>query len=106
MIPEYNRKSLLLGIPGLLIQIGFALLPHLAVALGADPTVRMPPWMALGLILGPLVGAVLLIVGLSYYAKGKGYSAVLGLLGLLSCFGLLILALLPDKTKDKSHGVA
>jgi len=42
MIPEYDRKSLLLGIPGLLIQIGFALLPSIAVAFGADPTARMP----------------------------------------------------------------
>jgi hypothetical protein len=56
------------------------------------------------MILGVLLGAVLLIIGLGYYAKGKGYSAVLGLLGLFSCIGLLILAVLPDKTKDQGHG--
>lgn len=106
MIPEYNRKSLLIGVPGLLIQIGCAFLPLILGALGVD-IARLPDWASLGLvlgvILGPLLGAVLLIIGLCYYAKGKGYSAALGLLGLLSCIGLLILALLPDKTKDQSH---
>jgi MFS family permease len=103
MVPEYNRKSLLIGIPGLLIQIGSVFLPLILGALGVD-TARLPQWVAsgllLGFILGPLLGAVLLIIGLCYYAKGKGYSAALGLLGLLSCIGLLILAVLPDKTKD------
>src|SRR5262245_19950417 len=101
MIPEHNRKSLLLGIPGLLIQIGFLFLPRIAVALGADPTARLPQWVAWRMIIAALLGAVLLIIGLGYYAKGKGYSAVLGLLGLLSCIGLLILAVLPDKTKGQ-----
>ena len=106
MIPEYNRKSLLLGIPGLLIQIGFIFLPRIAVALGADPAARLPQWAVWGMILGPLLGAVLLIIGLCYYAKAKGYSVVLGLLGLFSCIGMLILAVLPDKTKDKTKDKA
>lgn len=106
MIPEYNRKSLLIGIPGLLIQVGCAFVPLILGALRVD-TARLSPLASFGLvlvlILGPLLGAVLLIIGLCYYAKGKGYNAALGLLGLLSCIGLLILALLPDKTKDEKH---
>ena len=33
------------------------------------------------------------------YAAGKGHSKLLGLLGLLSCIGLLILIFLPDRHK-------
>ena len=31
------------------------------------------------------------------YAQGKGYPGALGLLGLLSCIGLIILVCLPDR---------
>ena len=48
------------------------------------------------------MGVILLIVGLCFYAKAKGYPAALGLLGLLSCIGLLILALMRDKTKAEN----
>jgi hypothetical protein len=34
------------------------------------------------------------------YAEGKGHSKWLGLLGLLSCFGLIILIFLPDHHKE------
>ena len=44
-----------------------------------------------------ITGSVLFIWGCTQYAKGKGYSAWFGLLGLISFFGLIILALLPDK---------
>ncbi len=46
-----------------------------------------------------LVGLVVFIWGCFNYAQGKGYPAVLGLLGLLSCIGLIILVVLPDKNK-------
>jgi hypothetical protein len=53
-----------------------------------------------------IVGAVVGLVGLGFflwgcinYCQGKGYSGALGLLGLLSCCGLVILVLLPDKNK-------
>ena len=52
----------------------------------------------LGLILS-LVGYVLFIWGCMNYAAGKGHSQWLGLLGLLSCIGLLILVFLPDRHK-------
>lgn len=44
-----------------------------------------------------LAGAVLFIWGCRNYAMGKGYSAAYGFLGLLSCFGLLVLVLMKDK---------
>ena len=43
-----------------------------------------------------LVGVVLFIWGCMNYAVGKGHSKWLGLLGLLSCIGLIILIFLPD----------
>jgi hypothetical protein len=87
-ISEYNKKSLAFGIPGLLMQIGCPLLT-MAVR-GA--------WVGAALAIGTLVGFILVIVGLCYYAAAKGHSAVLGVLGIFSCLGLLILAALPDKT--------
>jgi hypothetical protein len=100
MIAEYNRKSLMLGIPGLLLQIACTVLSN-SIAAHARSAGETPPAPILLLCLaGSLVGLVLLIIGLSYYAKGKGYSGVLGLLGLLSCIGIIILAVLPDKNKE------
>jgi hypothetical protein len=54
-------------------------------------------WIGLVLI---LVGAVLFIWGCMNYAVGKGHSKWLGLLGLLSCIGLIILVILPDHHKE------
>ena len=100
MIPEYNRKSLALGIPGLLLQIGCQVAINLIAAKAKAGGGAAPPAaLSFALLAGMLLGTILLITGLCYYAKGKGYSGVLGLLGLLSCLGLLILAILPDKTK-------
>lgn len=46
-----------------------------------------------------LAGLVLLIVGLRYYAKAKGYSAAFGLLGFLGVIGIFIMVVLPDKNR-------
>lgn len=46
------------------------------------------------------IGAALLVVGCMYYAVGKGYRRELGLLGLLSVFGVIALIYMPDKEKD------
>ncbi len=53
----------------------------------------------LGLML-VLAGAVLFIWGCMNYAEGKGHSKWLGLLGLLSCLGLIILVVMPDHHKE------
>jgi hypothetical protein len=105
MIAKYNRKSLILGIPGLLLQLGCIFISNLIAAKAKSGGTPLPDSLALLLAVGSLTGALLLIIGLSFYAKAKGYSAVLGLLGLLSCIGLLILALLPDKTKGQTDDV-
>jgi small-conductance mechanosensitive channel len=102
MIPEYNLKSLCIGILGLIIQVAYLFLPRVAVAMGANPTARLPEWVAWTMLLTLLIGTILVIIGLGYYAKSKGYSAMLGLLGLLSWLGLIILAVLPDKMKQQS----
>ena len=52
-----------------------------------------------------LAGLPLYLWGCTQYAKGKGYSPWLGLLGLLTIIGLIALALFPDKHK-KSPVVA
>jgi len=54
--------------------------------------------IAVGLVLF-LAGLVLFIWGCMSYCEGKGQSKWLGLLGLLSIFGLLILVFLPDRRK-------
>lgn len=47
-----------------------------------------------------LVGLVFFVWGCMNYAEGKGHSKWLGLLGLLSCIGLIVLVLMPDRNKD------
>jgi hypothetical protein len=58
-----------------------------------------PDWVAYALMGGMLVGTVLFMLALCDFAKAKGYSGFLGLLGSFSCVGLLIIAFLPDRTK-------
>ena len=103
MIAKYNRMSFFFGIPGLLLQIACVFLSNVFTTQASAGTVPSVFLMAaFGFF--EIVGGVLLIVGLCFYAKAKGYSAALGMLGLLSCLGLLIIALLPDKTKDRNSG--
>lgn len=75
MIKELNNKSLVYGIPGFLIQ---------AIGLFVNPLIS-------------LIGSILLIIGLSYYAKAKGHSRWFGLFGLLSWIGIIVLLVLKDR---------
>jgi hypothetical protein len=106
MIAKYNRKSLMLGLPGLLLQFGCIFTAN-SMAANIKGTGPLP---SVGLIvlceIGIAVGGILLIIGLCFYAKAKGHSALWGLLGLLSCIGLLVLAVLPDKTKGIKQDAA
>lgn len=52
----------------------------------------------LGLLV-TLAGSAAFIWGCINYAQGKGYHWALGLLGLLSCIGLIVLVVIPDKNK-------
>ena len=47
-----------------------------------------------------LLGTALLLVGFAYYAKAKGRSPAWCLVAFLSCVGLIILALLKDKSAE------
>ena len=88
MLPE-NKTKTNIGVGlGLILQILGNFLARTSTA-GA----------MLGLVL-ILVGAVLFIWGCMNYAVGKGHSKWLGLLGLLSCIGLIILVFLPDHHKE------
>ena len=58
-----------------------------------------PQMVAIGILIF-IIGFVLFIWGCASYAKGKGHSGFLGILGFLSLPGLIILALLPDRYKD------
>ncbi len=91
MIASLQKKATpFLGL-GLLIQVGGSFL-------------REINW---GLTLACLaIGAALLIVGCMYYAVGKGYRRELGLLGLLSVFGVIALIYLPDKERDAPPAAA
>ena len=82
MLPEYRSKAnLWIGI-GLLLQFGSLL-------------VVPEPLNALGI----LAGLVMILIGCGNYASAKGYSGLLGILGLGSILGLVILICLPDKNK-------
>jgi hypothetical protein len=85
-----NLLSFAFGIPGLILQFGaMALVPQssrsAAVGSGQEGIV----------IMARLVGVALLVVGLIFNARWKGRNGAWGLLGLLSCIGLLILYLIP-----------
>ena len=94
MIPEYKRQGLTFGIPGLLLFGSTILISHLV------PKAWLV-WISVLLWEGWLAGVVLLIVGLCYYAKAKGYLAVWGFLLPITGIGLLVLALLRDRTEDR-----
>ena len=87
MLAEYKTKTNIgVGI-GLILEIGGQIINR-----------QMPALILVGSLIA-LVGLLFFIWGCTNYAAGKGYSKVLGLLGLLSCIGLIILVVLPDKNK-------
>ena len=88
MLKEYKRNT------NIGVGIGFV-----ALTLG-NYAIRT------GLVGGPLVGLFLCLLGIplflwgcGQYARGKGYSALWGALGLLYILGLLVLVLMPDRNK-------
>jgi hypothetical protein len=99
MIAEYNRKSFYWGIPGIIVQsIGFiAVMGYYA---STDPmSVEPEPMLVILMRLVTFAGAVLLLVGLSYYAKAKGRNPFWCLFAFVPCFiGIIVLACLKDRT--------
>ena len=94
MITEYKRQGLTFGIPGFLLFGSTILISHLVPK-------ALLSWISVSLWAGWLAGVVLLIIGLCYYAKAKGYLAVWGFLLPITGIGLLVLALLRDRTEDR-----
>jgi len=91
MIRRYNNLSLLFFLPGLVAQVpGFILLQN-----------HQPPDSngILGLIL-LIGGSLMVITGFGYYAKAKGRSPIWGILGFIGFPGLLLLAILKDRSGD------
>ncbi|NUN50121.1 MAG: hypothetical protein HUU15_14940 [Candidatus Brocadiae bacterium] len=93
-IRNLNLLSFAFAIPGIAAQaVGRVML----TTVSEDPQTLDEAGKALagaGLTLG---GAAFLIIGLCFYARMKGRSWAFGLLGFLSCIGLLILAVLGKK---------
>lgn len=86
MIVRYNNISLALGVPGIILQV--------VGRIGGM-------WPVL------VLGTILLIAGLAYYAMAKGRSPAWGLMGFLSILGLAILACLKDETlSPKAYSTA
>ena len=88
MLPEYKPQAsrgintgMTLEVVGLLLP-AFANIPALSIFLFAVPFV---------------VGLAFQTWGSFAYAQGKGYHPAVGLFGILSCVGLAVLALLPDR---------
>jgi hypothetical protein len=89
MIGEFRRKTNIGILCGMLAQIiGFAASYYINIGIVM--------WVAAVFAWG---GILLFIWGLWNYARGKGYRGAWGLLGLLSVFGLIILAFFPDRKK-------
>jgi hypothetical protein len=117
MIAEYKRKGLALVIVGFLLHSGCLFLtialPNFVAAYTQVHNGAQPEWITsrmgwIGSLLdgGALVGGILFIIGLGFFAKAKGYSGFFGLFGFLLCIGLLIVLVLPDKTKNQDrHGM-
>jgi hypothetical protein len=87
MLAAYKSKTMTFVIAGIVLQIVGSIIAK-AGFLG---------WLVGGPV--ALIGSVLLIMGCCFYAKAKGYAWWFGLLGLLSCIGLIILYFLPDQHK-------
>jgi hypothetical protein len=96
MLAPYKKKTNIgIGLSIALVALSFVYLltykPDPSDPKHGDPVI---------LILG-LAASVTWFWGFYNYAKGKGYSGWLALLGLLQLLGLLIIAFLPDKTKKR-----
>ncbi|HBB76771.1 MAG: hypothetical protein A2186_01230 [Candidatus Levybacteria bacterium RIFOXYA1_FULL_41_10] len=100
MQSQYKRRAKVGIIIWLIVSIsnlylGFSLLPQ--VLQTGNSNFSNPAFFLTG-----FVGYASLIIGLYYYAKSKGYSGWLGLLGFLQLIGILIIVLLKDKTNPNS----
>lgn len=91
MIKRYNNLSFLFFIPGIIAQIAgiISIAPH--------ETSEAP---AVGGLIALMVGTLLAMTGFGFYAKAKGRSAAWGVFGFLGMPGLVLLAILKDRSGD------
>ena len=94
MIYEYKNKANTGIALGLLLIFIAIVMGVSAVHHGGDVSGTSPALI----LVARIAGAVLFVWGCCMYAKAKGYPAAVGLLGLLFLIGLIVLAVLPDKT--------
>lgn len=87
MLPEKKTNTNIGVGVGILLQI-----------IGRVMMMQGDSMATIGLLVS-LVGTGAFIWGCINYAQGKGYPWALGLLGLLSCLGLIVLVVIPDKNK-------
>ncbi|MFZ5867187.1 MAG: hypothetical protein ACOYXY_14980 [Thermodesulfobacteriota bacterium] len=90
MLPQYKTRTN--------IGVGIGVVLSIASAILMQPGAHFV-MNQLG-ILCLVVGTILFVWGCWSYAQGKGYHGAWGLLGLLSCVGLVILVLFPDRHKE------
>jgi hypothetical protein len=101
MIARYNRKSLIFGVPGLVLQIG----GNAAVQLSKTAAANAHSIAGIGAI-ACLIGTVLFLVGLAFYAKAKGRHPAWCLMAFLSIIGVLVLAGLKDNAPSDTPSIS
>ncbi len=90
MIAKYHKRSFAFAVPGLILQIACALVAALSAS--------TPAPVKFILSMASLAGYALFTIGTCYYAVAKGYHPLWGAIaGVLSCFGLFMVAILPDR---------
>ena len=96
MLEPYKSRSTL-GVAG-------AMVVFVLGAVGSGTYYRLYPQAAqLGWYAAFVLGSVLWVWGCFCHARARGYSKWLGVLGLFAWPGLLILLILPDRTRDPSR---
>jgi hypothetical protein len=91
MIKRYNNLSFLFFLPGIAAQIAGLLL---------NANLQPPHPLSLLALLLIIGGTIMAFIGFGYYAMAKGRSMVWGLAAFFGLPGLLVLAILKDKSGD------
>ncbi len=102
-LKRYGRYAVLGIVVGLVLQVAGGILRGLATA---PPTRGQVP--ELFGVVGPLIallGTGIFLWGCYCLMKKKGRHGALALLGLLGCFGLIILLVIPNKYRESSSNV-
>ena len=99
MEPNFKKKAIIgiglgIGAPLLLAVIVIIIVAGLEIRLSGSSRIIIVQ----SAYIVSIIGHILILCGCYYWAKGKGYSGVLGVfLGLFSILGIIILLALPDK---------